>query len=241
MGELTWQGNTPFSTLYNDPYYSPENGVAEAEYVFLSGNNLPARWHGADHFTIAELGFGTGLNFLLTVKRWRETQPNSARLKYISFEKHPLSLADIQHALVAFPEIAEEAELFYSSGWDDFSADGASPGQLLWSFPQCNVVLDVWVGDVEEMLPNTQFEADAWYLDGFAPAKNPAMWQPHILNAVAQRTAISGTCATFTAAGAVRRNLEQAGFVVERIKGHGHKQHMTIGHKTEYPKTATPA
>lgn len=235
MGVITWQGSTPVSTVYDDPYYSPENGLAEADYVFLQGNNLPHGWHGKAQFIIAELGFGTGLNFFLTLKRWHETQPASARLTYISFEKHPMPLAEIQRALSAFPDLTAEVELFSPPGREAALAGDTCYGQLRWKVPQHNVFLEVWVGDVEETLPRAQFNANAWYLDGFAPAKNPAMWQPHILQGVGNCTATNGTCATFTAAGEVRRNLEKAGFLVERIKGYGHKRHMTTGVKRAMP------
>ena len=214
QAEIEWRdGNVPVSTQFDDPYFSLENGLAETCHVFLAGNDLPARF--CDGFHIAELGFGTGLNFLATLRAWSGSS-QKGQLYYTSFEAFPMSLADITLALQAFPEIAVFAEAFLEQ----------------WP-PQDNVVrvgssvLTIVPGDARKTLPKSDIMADAWFLDGFSPAKNPELWEPDLMHAVAAHTRSGGTLATYTAAGFVRRGLQDAGFDVERVPGYGRKRHMT--------------
>ena len=213
--EIEWRdGQVPVSTMFDDPYFSLENGLAETAYVFLDGNDLSARFR--DGFHIAELGFGTGLNLLAALDLWRKTD-QSGRLKFTSFEAYPMSADDMIAAQTAFPQLAGvSAELapYWQAGRRRFEL--------------ADLQFELIEGDARQTLPQWQGRADAWFLDGFSPAKNPELWQPDLLAAVGAHTAPRGTAATYTAAGFVRRSLENAGFDVARRAGYGRKRHMTI-------------
>ncbi|OWU86658.1 FAD-dependent oxidoreductase [Oceanicola sp. 22II-s10i] len=214
--ELTWRdGEVPVSTRFDDPYFSLENGLAETRHVFLSGNDLPGRM--TDRFHIAELGFGTGLNFLATLAAWRGTGLPGA-FRYTAFEAFPMSPAEMARALAAFPALAAEAAELVAL-WQD-AATGTPvnlPGAELRIMP----------GDARATLPGWDGAAEAWYLDGFSPAKNPELWGEELMAQVHAHTAPGGTAATYTAAGFVRRGLAAAGFEVARVPGYGRKRHMT--------------
>ena len=212
--ELAWKDGVPIATRFDDPYYSLKDGLAETQHVFLSGNGLPARFGG--EFSIAELGFGTGLNFLVTWQAWIDAGA-PGRLQFTSFEAFPMAVADMTTALGGFSDVAGLATELTTS-WQP----GLGPVQLAK-----NLTLHVVFGDARETVPIWQGMADAWFLDGFSPAKNPALWEPALLKAVGTHTKPGGTAATYSAAGHVRRSLEAAGFDVERIKGFGRKRHMT--------------
>ncbi|MES2844388.1 MAG: tRNA (5-methylaminomethyl-2-thiouridine)(34)-methyltransferase MnmD [Pseudomonadota bacterium] len=214
--ELDWRdGIVPVSTRFQDPYFSIADGLAETRHVFLSGNDLPARFRPGFH--IAELGFGTGLNMLATLLALKDDTP----IHYTSFEAYPLTTDDIARALDAFPQARAVAGPFLAQ-W--------AAGQTRMTLPGMQVT--VIVGDARDTLPVWQGRADAWYLDGFSPAKNPELWSDDLMAQVATHTAPGGTFATYTAAGHVRRALAAAGFAVERRPGHGTKRHMTAGHLT---------
>lgn len=208
---LDWRdGVLPISTRFDDPYFSLANGLDETRHVFLAGNDVPARLRPGFH--IAELGFGTGLN-LLAVALVAQIP-----IRFTSFEAYPMAAPDIARALQVFPEAAAIAGPFLDQ-W----AQGAR------AFTLGAVAVEVVIGDASETLPAWDGQADAWFLDGFSPAKNAELWAPELMAQVARHTAPGGTFATYTAAGFVRRGLQAAGFGVERRKGHGHKRHMTIG------------
>jgi len=209
---LEWRDDAiPVSTRFDDPYFSLANGLDETRHVFLAGNDLPARLHPG--FQIAELGFGTGLNLLATLIACGDSP-----IRYTSFEAYPMSAAEIARALAAFPE-AEAVAAPFLAAW----ARGDRQFQL------GPIDVDIVIGDARETLPAWDGRADAWYLDGFSPAKNPELWGPDLMAAVGAHTAPGGTFATYTAAGFVRRNLAAAGFAVTRAPGHGHKRHMSRG------------
>ncbi len=213
---VSWKdGVIPVSVRFDDPYFSLADGLAETRHVFLDGNGLPARL--ADGFHVAELGFGTGLNLLALLIAWAGTG-RAGRLRFTSFEAYPLPATDIARALRPFPEALAVAGPFLAA-WD--------AGQR--RFALAGIEVEVVVGDARETLPAWEGRADAWFLDGFSPAKNPELWSPDMMAAVAAHTAAGGTFATYTAAGHVRRSLESAGFAVERRAGHGRKRHMTVG------------
>ena len=213
---VEWQdGDTPVSTLFGDPYFSREDGLAETRHVFLAGNDLPARFR--DGLVIAELGFGTGLNLLATAIAW-DAAGAPGRLTYTSFEAFPMPAPDMARALSAFPEAAARATPLLAA-W----------GRGARRFDLGPVSVEVIEGDARETLPFWQGRADAWFLDGFSPAKNPELWGNDLLAEVARHTAPGGTFATYTAAGFVRRGLQAAGFQVERIAGYGRKRHMSRG------------
>ena len=209
---LDWrEGIVPVSMRFDDPYFSLHDGLAETRHVFLGGNDLPARLRPGFH--IAELGFGTGLNLLATLIANPATP-----IHYTSFEAYPLAAPDIARALQAFPEAHAVA--------GDFLTHWAA-GRT--SFSLGPIAVTVILGDARDTLAAWDQSADAWYLDGFSPAKNPELWSPDILSQVARHTAAHGTFATYTAAGHVRRALAEAGFAVERRPGHGRKRHMSTG------------
>ena len=214
--KLEWRdGDVPVSQLFDDPYYSLENGLDETRHVFLAGNGLPDRFR--DGFAIAELGFGTGLNALTTCQAWR-TAGAPGVLRFTSFEAFPMAAEDMARALAHFPELADLAAPLVA-GWAAGARDIALPG---------NMQLQVIEADARDGLPGWEGRADAWYLDGFSPAKNPELWGPDLLQAVYDHSAPGGTLATYTAAGFVRRGLADAGFEVSRVSGYGRKRHMTV-------------
>lgn len=216
--ELEWRdGDVPVSTRFNDPYFSLEDGLAETAHVFLAGNDLPGRFR--DGFHIAELGFGSGLNLLAALKAWRE-EGTSGVLRYTSFEVFPMGADEMIRAQMAFPELRDVATEL-ATYWDAEVTEVFLP-DLHFSLIE---------GDARETLPNWSRQVDAWFLDGFSPAKNPELWGASLMTEVGAHTAPGGTVATYTAAGFVRRGLAAAGFEVERAPGFGRKRHMTRGRK----------
>ena len=213
--KLEWRsGGVPVSVRYDDPYFSLEDGLAETRHVFLAGNGLPDRFRPGFH--IAELGFGTGLNLMAALALWREAGVDGP-LRFTSFEAHPLTASEMARALDAFPEMRALADPILrrlETGTARVTTD--------------DLEFDLIVGDASATLPVWTGQADAWFLDGFAPAKNPDLWTPALMAEVARHTAPGGTAATYTAAGDVRRALEAAGFTVTRLPGFGRKRHMTV-------------
>jgi tRNA 5-methylaminomethyl-2-thiouridine biosynthesis bifunctional protein len=223
---------TPVSDLFDDVYFSNESGLDETQYVFLQQNGLPERWlqHDAEFFHIIETGFGTGLNFLLAWQNFRTAltqQPtmHCQRLYFSSFEKYPISRADLQLALKQWPTLAPLAEQLLAQ------YPIALPGCHRLQLDNGTVTLDLWLGDVHDSMPQLSQlnQADAWFLDGFAPSKNPQMWQPELFSQMARLSKVGTTVATFTSAGLVRRGLADVGFLVKKIKGYGRKREMCIG------------
>ncbi|MGI1664097.1 tRNA (5-methylaminomethyl-2-thiouridine)(34)-methyltransferase MnmD [Palleronia sp. KMU-117] len=220
QAEVDWRdGRVPISTRFDDPYFSLEDGLAETRHVFLQGNDLPARFRPG--FTIAELGVGTGLNLLAARLLWRESG-QTGRLHYVGFEAYPMAEADLRRALSAFPEVSDGADLVARAL--------AQPGTTVEDGDMAATIL---IGDAARTLPGWSGRADAWFLDGFSPAKNPGLWTPDLLAGVARHTAPGGSAATYSAAGAVRRALAEAGFQVERRPGFGRKRHMTVARMPE--------
>ncbi len=230
----------PVSIEFDDIYFSNDDGLAETRYVFLKHNDLTQRWqtHRHENFVIAESGFGTGLNFLACSQLFLQQAPKSLRLHFVSFEKYPLELEDLQTSWQHFPELAALAEALKNV------YPAAEAGCHRVYLAQGRITLDLWFGDIHSQLPawlpaanNT---VDAWFLDGFAPDKNPDMWQPSLYQAMAASCRNQATFATFTAAGAVRRGLQAAGFEVSKAKGYGRKREMLHGqiNKAELPTTA---
>lgn len=214
--DLDWRdGKTPIATRFDDPYFSIDNGMAETEYVFLAGNDLPTRF--APDFHVAELGFGSGLNLLCVWKSWLDAGFDTP-LNFTSFEAFPMAEADMKQAQAAWPELADIASQF-AQIWD------ADAGVARCETLNARVIF----GDARETLVAWDGAADAWFLDGFSPAKNPELWGAELMAEVGRHTRPNGTCATYTAAGHVRQSLSDAGFMVERIKGFGRKRHMTVG------------
>lgn len=216
----------PYSEEFGDFYYSRADGRAECRHVFLGGNGLPQRFSDKQPFVIGELGFGTGLNFVETWSMWEKAAPEAARLEFHSFELRPLRRDDMRRALSAWPDLDDKTAKLVDA-WPeqpagDIRAEFDTGGKTL--------SLHVHIGSALERLRAARISADAWFLDGFAPSRNPDMWSEELLSTVAGRTAEGGTFATYSAAGWVRRNLQAAGFVVEKRPGHGSKRDMSAGH-----------
>ncbi|WP_298858503.1 tRNA (5-methylaminomethyl-2-thiouridine)(34)-methyltransferase MnmD [uncultured Sulfitobacter sp.] len=213
--QIEWRdGRVPVSTQFDDPYFSLANGMAETRHVFLGGNDLPARF--SDGFHVAELGFGTGLNFLVALQAFRECGCGG-KLRFTSFEAFPMAMDDLHAALRAFEGLP-----------DDLAQVAAFPAVLDGPDFELRVV----IGDARETLPVWEGLADAWFLDGFSPAKNPELWSPELMLEVGTHTVTGGTAATYTAAGFVRRGLAEADFEVSRVQGFGRKRHMTRAVRT---------
>jgi len=216
---LDWdEDGLPRSRAFGDVYFSKDGGLAETRAVFLEGCGLPEAWAGRGGFVIGELGFGTGLNLVAALDLWRRTRGPGARLTLFSIEAHPLTAEEARRALAHWPELKETADLL-TARWP-----GRARGFHRVDLPELGAILDLAVMDVAEALDAWQGRADAWFLDGFAPALNPAMWGEDILAKVAARSAPGARAATYTVAGAVRRGLAAAGFAVERRPGFGRKR-----------------
>ena len=205
---LDGQREIPVSRRFDDPYFSLSGGLEETRHVFLAGNDLPARLRPGFH--VAETGFGTGLNLLALA------QVATVPVRFTSFELFPLTLPDLARAHAAFPAL-EPLAAQLRAGW----------GQRDIRVGQ--VAARIIIGNACETLPAWEGTADAWFLDGFSPARNPELWSADLLAAVGAHTARGGSFATYTAAGHVRRALHAAGFHVTRAPGFAGKRHMSRG------------
>ncbi len=233
--KLDWNDQgTPISEFFDDIYFSNINGLEEALHVFIQSNQLPERWQNfaADHFVIAETGFGTGLNFLaawhvFTEFKQRFPELGPKRLYFTSFEKFPLNKDDLTKALDNWPALAVYAQQLIEQ------YPMATQDCHRVSFDQGAVILDLWFGDIKDTLPKIQPPAgglvDCWFLDGFAPSKNPEMWSQFLFDSMARLAKPEASLATFTAAGFVRRGLIDAGFNMRKIPGFGTKREMLAG------------
>lgn len=262
---LEWSEGIPRSVQFNDIYFSPENGPAETDYVFVEQNQLRQRWQNLTEqtrFVIGETGFGSGLNFLYAAKLWLETAPSSARLHYLSTELYPLHPSDLQGVLKSWINLeglsTEQPRASCENQPDNTSSylpelaltllDGYPPplpGFHRITFADGRITLNLLYGDTVQQLgellasdhplfnslPVHQglYGVDAWFLDGFAPAKNPGMWTTELFSLMASLSRPGCTFATFSAAGKVRRRLRQSGFEVETISGYGNKREMLKG------------
>ncbi|MGV6989477.1 bifunctional tRNA (5-methylaminomethyl-2-thiouridine)(34)-methyltransferase MnmD/FAD-dependent 5-carboxymethylaminomethyl-2-thiouridine(34) oxidoreductase MnmC [Testudinibacter sp. P80/BLE/0925] len=237
--------NTPLSLQFDDIYFSVQDGLAESRYVFLQGNNLLQRWqqHAQPHFVIAESGFGSGLNFFACVQLFREFRRQNpahklARLYFLSFEKYPLTPQQLQQAHRTLPQFAALSRRLCRHY--PFALNGCH--RLHFD----DTILDLWFGDIQDNLPllgdYMRQKIDAWFLDGFAPSKNPQMWNDDLYQAMSRYSKPNATFATFTAASAVRKGLQAAGFTVAKRKGFAHKREMLCGYKNpnHAPQMQTP-
>lgn len=214
---LVWrEDGLPQSSLYGDVYFSSVDGLAETRAVFLQGCGLPERFAG--DFTVGELGFGSGLNIAALLDLWRRERPPGARLRVFSVEAHPLARDEAARILAHWPELGEAARVLLDH-WP-----GRARGFHRVDLPGFDAVLDLAAMDVTAALEAWDGQADAWFLDGFSPALNPAMWRDEVMAAVAARSAPGARAATFTVAGAVRRGLQAAGFEIAKRPGFGRKR-----------------
>jgi tRNA 5-methylaminomethyl-2-thiouridine biosynthesis bifunctional protein len=222
QNKINWQDGVPFSEQFGDVYFSTESGLEESNHVFLDGNNLKQRWQKlTSDFTVIETGFGTGLNFFAAWDLWRKSSP-SRKLHYLSIEKYPLSADDIAKSANLWPLLAPYIKEFCAGYPHDFN-------QNCVLHLSDNITLELLFCDARDALTQITTKADAWFLDGFSPAKNPDMWNDNLYQHMAQLTKSGGTFSTFTCAGAVRRGLQEAGFTVEKVKGFGKKRTMLRG------------
>ena len=217
---IDWKDDgTPVAREAGDVYFTAGDGLAETRAVFLKGCGLPEAWTGRDEFTIAETGFGTGLNFLALCELWQANRPHpDAWLHFVSFEGFPLTRDDAARALNIWPELKPYADRLLAA-W---------PGPIrrvhheVWQ--DLGITLTLHLGDIHDTLPQSRFQADAWFLDGFSPAKNEDMWAAELYGRIAARSKPGAVIGTFTVAGAVRRGLADAGFNVAKAQGHGQKR-----------------
>ena len=226
---LAWAADgTPYSAAYDDIYHSADGGLGQARHVFLGGSGLSGdnpRWRGRERFVIVETGFGLGLNFLATWQAWREadTAQRPARLHFVSFEKHPFTAEDLAQLHARWPELADcAAEL--RRQWPQLL-----PGAHRLNFDDERVTLTLFFGDAVELLPKLRAHADAFYLDGFAPGKNPEMWSPRIYSSLARLAVTGTTLATWCLANPVQRALAAAGFLLDKPPGFGGRREMLRG------------
>ncbi|WP_142591391.1 tRNA (5-methylaminomethyl-2-thiouridine)(34)-methyltransferase MnmD [Pseudorhizobium endolithicum] len=224
-GSLEWhEGDMPYSTQFGDHFYCRSDGRLECGHVFLAGNGLPERWLAAADFRIGELGFGTGLNFCETWRQWKLHRGTGTTLHFTSLELYPMQAGEIDRALSHWPEIDAERQALVGNwpekpeGRVDLDLDG-------------QMRLTVVIGPASKGVRAMQAGFDAWFLDGFAPSRNPDMWSPELMQAIYERTLPGGSFATYAAAGFVRRNLQAAGFAVERRPGFAGKREMLCGRK----------
>ncbi|MDH5425953.1 MAG: bifunctional tRNA (5-methylaminomethyl-2-thiouridine)(34)-methyltransferase MnmD/FAD-dependent 5-carboxymethylaminomethyl-2-thiouridine(34) oxidoreductase MnmC [Gammaproteobacteria bacterium] len=221
--QIDWREQTPVSCHYDDIYYSTEDGVAETDYVFLKQNNLPAAWLNQQNFSILETGFGSGLNFYCTLDLWFKTADENACLTYISVEKYPLTINDMQKQLQIWPQYRD----FIQQVVDVYPP-------MLSGFHSCSlfsgrIKLLLLFGDASEQFSGLMASADACFLDGFAPSKNKSMWTDDLFRQLPRLMKPAATISTFTAAGDVRRGLQQAGFEMKKTPAFGTKRHMLTG------------
>jgi tRNA 5-methylaminomethyl-2-thiouridine biosynthesis bifunctional protein len=230
---LVWRDRgTPASNRFGDIYFSSEDGLAESRHTFLAGNGLPEAWSGRAQFVIAETGFGTGLNFLATWKTWRETATPNAVLHYLAVEGFPLSREQLGDCLAPWNELTAYSDALlaaYPPVHDGF--------HRVW-FDQGRVALTLMIGEAAEVLAEAEAQVDAWFLDGFAPSRNPEMWSPEVFAEVARLSAPGASLATFTVARPVRQDLAMAGFTLEKRPGYGRKREMLTGRFTGPPSAS---
>lgn len=225
--EIAWsEDGAPINQRFGDIYFSREDGAAETDYVFLAGCGLPGAFAGRRRFRTAELGFGLGLTTARLLAAWRAA-PDRPELLATSFEIAPAPIEDMARALAPWPDATRLVERL-APAWPP------TPGRNRYSLAEAAegaATLELIVGDANETVPDWDGRADAWFLDGHSPAKNPELWTEPLLEAVYAHTDDGGVFATYAAAGFVRRGLAAAGFSVERRPGYGRKREMLTGRK----------
>ncbi len=234
--QLHWDNDgQPLSSVFGDVYFSKANGLEETRHVFLQHNQLAQRWQALPetaHFTIAETGFGSGLNFLAAWELWLSSAPASAQLHFVSVEKFPLSKNDLSRALSLWPQLQ-----FLSQQLIDAYPCIVGEGFHRLSFMDGRIKLTLIINDAAcgfaQLLATTDPlyscyspTVDAWFLDGFAPSKNPHMWSEDLFSRIHQLSKTGTTAATFSAAAIVKKGLKFAGFTLEKVAGFGRKREM---------------
>lgn len=223
---VDWQGAMPRSEAYQDGYFGSGDGLAEAQCVFIEANDLANRFgrlKPGEVFVIGETGFGTGLNMLLAAQCFEQHAPLGAYLQLISTDLHPLRLADLKRALALWPSLGPWAEPLLRA------YPPAAPGHHRLALTD-HIELTLMWGEALDSWSASSAAVDAWFLDGFSPAQNPAMWSEILFQTLFKHSRAGATLGTFTAAGHVRQGLAKAGFVVEKVDGFSHKRHRSLGH-----------
>lgn len=241
FAQLVWKDGVPYASMYHDVYFSIENGLAEALHVFIEGNQLIQRFAslptaGSPQFVVGETGFGSGLNFLLVWSLWKKHAPKNASLHYISCEQHPLVFEDLQACLQLWPTLASGAALLLEN------YPVLTPGFHYLAFDEGQVVLHLMIGEAaacyQERLLCGAFAleqtlrwdyVDAWFLDGFSPQRNAAMWSPELFTILGQLSRAGTTLSSYSVAKSVKEALGLAGFQCAKKKGYGRKREMLIG------------
>ena len=225
FANIKWQEYTPYSLDFNDIYFNSENGLRETEYVFIAQNRLKERFAELknEKFTIIETGFGTGLNFYCTAAHFLALAPKETTLHYFSIEKFPLAPNDMQKVAAFWPQFNAISSEFLAKYVD------LKPSLNHINIAEDRVLISLQADDILSALPQIAQKADAWFLDGFAPAKNADMWSEDVFKHIARLSKSETTFATFTSAGAVRRGLECVGFEVKKHAGFGKKREMLFG------------
>jgi len=222
---LQWRDGQPWSARFDDRYFSATSGLDETRHVFLRGNRLAERFaalRAGEAFCIGETGFGTGLNFLCARRLFEECATPGATLVFRSIERWPLAPAELRVVHALWPALQRGADAL-AARWAP-----PAPGRHAWDFGAVRLELDI--ADVADALPAwPEASVDAWFLDGFAPARNPQMWSDAVLAQVARASRGGTTLATYTSVGRVRRGLQALGFAMQRVPGHGHKRDMLVG------------
>ncbi|MEX0963354.1 MAG: bifunctional tRNA (5-methylaminomethyl-2-thiouridine)(34)-methyltransferase MnmD/FAD-dependent 5-carboxymethylaminomethyl-2-thiouridine(34) oxidoreductase MnmC [Pseudohongiellaceae bacterium] len=224
--EISWlESGLPYSTEFQDIYYSKDNALAESQQVFVQANKLEQRWTDAaqdETFRIGELGFGAGLNFLQTCKLWQASEQRPPLLHYIAFEKHPLRRADLRRVLQCWPTLSEPSQLLLEQYIDH--SEGCHRIRLA-----SGITLDLYFGDAQEQLRRRMQEScpsiQCWFLDGFSPARNGQLWQESLMQLVAAASDQTTTLSSYSVAGHVRSAIDSAGFDVFKRDGFGRKRH----------------
>ncbi|MAZ00330.1 MAG: hypothetical protein CMH32_07330 [Micavibrio sp.] len=217
------ENNTPYSTEFGDIYFSVDDGMAETDHVFLKGNQLPHSWNGYKHIRICETGFGTGLNFFMAASLFEKTKKEGQKLFYTAIEKHPLKQEDISKSLEKWRDhFGDVFDIFLSKY--PIRISGFHPIII-----KPDIILVLIFDDIKDALPEIADKQDFWFLDGFAPAQNPDMWQDALYQNMSRLSHNQTRFATFTAAGMVKRGLESAGFEIEKVNGFGRKRDMLVG------------
>lgn len=217
-------GGVPYSRHYADKYFSEIDGWAESKAIYFRANDLPARWQGKNDFCVGELGFGSGLNFLMTYKAWQDDPQRPSQLYYVAIERAPVSIDIIRQIGHNWPALAPYAEELIAQ----FPGDKLGNHSL--SFAKGAVRLLLSHGAADAVLSQWDQRVEAWYLDGFAPSRNPSLWDDHLFKLVARNSAEGATLASFTAAGAVRRGLQAAGFKISKQAGFAGKRERITGY-----------
>lgn len=231
--QLDWDDHgRPRSRVFDDVYFSDQSGLEETRYVFLEQNRLAERFAALPangRLVIGETGFGTGLNFLCAWQLFEQHAVAGARLHFVSVEKYPLTPADLHRALALWPELKPLADQLLKH------YVAIHPGFQRITLAGGRVTLTLLIGEALEQLPQLDAQIDAWFLDGFAPAKNPDMWTAELFVELARLAAPGSTISTFTSTGWVRRLLNTAGFKMKRTPGIGHKWEILRGEFLGWP------